>query len=72
MKQLEIKVTELLFHNSISKYLEEDNKAFVKKWIMGVLKSNIGGVLGNTLFMLLSEGMWLLLSGLKQLVCLPG
>lgn len=72
LSQLEIKVGELFFHNLLSKYLEGDNKAFVRKWIGDMIKGNIGSVLGNSLVMLLSEGAWLLLTGLKHLVGLPG
>jgi hypothetical protein len=72
LSQLEIKVSELFFHNPLSKSLEEQNKAFVKSWIGSMLKGNIGSVLGNTLVMLLTKGMWLILTGLKQLLGLPG
>jgi len=72
LRQLEVKVGELFFHNSLSKYLEEDNKAFLKNWIGETLKGNIGSVLGNSLVVLLSKGMWLVLTGIKHLLGLPG
>lgn len=64
-------IPSLLFHNVLSKYMEEDNKEFVKQWIKNILTDNLGKLLGNGFTNLVSNSLIGLLICLKQIVLLP-
>ena len=67
-----IEVPSFFFHNILSKYMEEDNKDALKKWIKATLTDNLGKLLGNGFTNIASNSLFFLLSCGKQLLLLPG
>ena len=65
-------VSSFFFHNVLSTYMQDDNKETLKAWIKGIITGNLGGLLGNSVGYILSNGLMGLLGCVKQLVLLPG
>lgn len=66
-----MRIPDLYFHNRLCKYLEDDNKRFIKSWITEVITRNFGSLLGNSVVTLVGKSIELLMFVCKRLVLLP-
>lgn len=66
-----MRMPEFYFRNRVCKYMEGDNRRFVKGWVTDVFTKNLGSLLGNSLVTLIGKSIELIMLLFKKIVLLP-